>query len=377
MYIRPKKVFWTLVLLLALLYVGAHLAIRTSWVRGLVLQRLSARTGYAFSASDLRFTPGLALSFKDFRLDRPASAGAEARTVAEAPWLRLGRRCGGWSVRAPRARLEAFREAGVWTPSQATGADECPGACVFPRVSPALGNLYFDLSDAQVSFVDGDARTAFVGVSWTRAPVRIPGRAGAVQNRLSWLKGPIRDAATADLAMRGSDEWYELPGGIARLATQGGPAVVEPRAESADVGVIGGDDGPTSIWLTTKNPADVPPKEAMVEAFREFFQTDPETAKAFFDAADEARSTAEPVPEANAPSEPPPAPAEAAAPAESVASTETAAPAAPAADGGASSPSEPPPAPADEKPAENAASAAPAADGGASSPSEPPPAPAK
>ena len=239
MYIRPKKVFWTLVLLLALLYVGAHLAIRAPWVRGLVLQRLSARTGYAFSASELRFTSGLALSFKDFRLDRPASAGAEARTVAEAPWLRLGRRCGGWSVRAPRARLEAFREAGVWTPSQATGAEECPGACVFPRISPAFGNLYFDLSDAQVAFADGDARTAFVGVSWTRAPVRIPGRPGAVQNRLSWLKGPIRGDATADLATRGSDEWYELPGGIARLATQSRPAPAEGKthaepAESAE-----------------------------------------------------------------------------------------------------------------------------------------------
>ena len=318
MYIRPKKVFWTLVLLLALLYIGAHLAIRAPWVRGLVLQRLSARTGYAFSASELRFTPGLALSFKDFRLDRPASAGSEARTVAEAPWLRLGRRCGGgWCVRAPRARLEAFREAGVWTPSQATGADECPGACVFPRVSPAFGGLYFDLSDAQVSFVDGDARTDFVGVSWTRAPVRIPGRPGAVQNRLSWLKGPIRGDVAAEMAVCGSDEWYELPGGIARLSTQGGPVAGEKThaetaetAESSVVGVIGGEDGPTSIWLTTKAPVEIPPKEAMVDAFREFFQTDPETAKAFFEAADEARAaTAEPEPQA-APAEPAAKPAE-------------------------------------------------------------------
>ena len=386
MYIRTKKVFWTLVLLLALLYAGAHLAIRTSWVRGQVLQRISARIGYAVSASDVRFTPGLALSFKDFRLDRPASAGVEARTVAEAPWLRLGRRCGGWSVRAPRARLEAFREAGVWTPSQATGADECPGACVFPRISSAFGDLYFEFSDAQVTFADGDATTAFAGVSWTRAPVRIPGRPGAVQNRLSWLKGPIRGDVTAEMAVRGSDEWYELPGGIARLATQGAPAAGKnPHAEpaenaepasggasspseppaapsgspaggagersepegvfSAEAGVIGGEDGPTSIWLSTKADG-LPPKEDMVEMFREFFETDPETAKAFFEAADEARGAKETHAE----------PAENAEPAS----------------GGASSPSEPP-APEVNPHAENAENAEPAS-GGASSPSEPSPA---
>ncbi len=238
MYIRPKKIFWTLVLVLALLYVGAHFAIRTSWVRGQVLHGLSVRTGYAASASEVRFTPGLALSFKDFRLEAPAAAGAEAaRAVVEAPWLRVGRCRGGWAVRAPRARLAAYREGGVWTPSQATGAEECPGACVFPRISTAFGNLWLDLADAQVSFVDGAETTAFAGVSWTRAPVRIPGRPGAVQNRLSWLKGPIRGDATAEMAVRGSDEWYELPGGIARLATQGTPVAAageNSHAESAE-----------------------------------------------------------------------------------------------------------------------------------------------
>ena len=174
MYIRPKKVLWTLVLLAAVLYAGAHLLVRTSWARAQVLRGLSVRTGYAASASEIRFTPGLALSFRDFRLEIPgAGADAAARAVVEAPWLRVGRCRGGWAVRAPRAHLAAYRENGVWTPSQATGAEECPGACVFPRVSPAFGNLYFDLSDAQVSFADGDATTVFVGVSWTRAPVRI------------------------------------------------------------------------------------------------------------------------------------------------------------------------------------------------------------
>ena len=382
MYIRPKKVFWSLVLLAAVLYAGAHLLVRTSWARAQVLRGLSVRTGYAASASEIRFTPGLALSFKDFRLEAPA-AGAEAgRAVAEAPWLRVGRCRGGWAVRAPRARLAAYREGGVWTPSQATGAEECPGACVFPRVSPAFGSLWLDLADAQVSFVDGAETTAFAGVSWTRAPVRIPGRPGAVQNRLSWLKGPIRGDVTAEMAVRGSDEWYELPGGIARLATQGAPAAAageNPHAEnaepasggasspseppaapsgspaggagersepegvfSAEAGVIGGEDGPTSIWLSTKAEG-LPPKEDMVELFREFFETDPETAKAFFEAADEARGAKETHAE----------PAENAEPAS----------------GGASSPSEPPAAPAEANPhAEPAESAS----GGASSPSEPP-----
>ena len=78
MYIRTKKVFWTLVLLAAVLYAGAHLLVRTSWARAQVLRGLSVRTGYAASASEIRFTPGLALSFKDFRLEAPAPAGAEA-----------------------------------------------------------------------------------------------------------------------------------------------------------------------------------------------------------------------------------------------------------------------------------------------------------
>ena len=77
MYIRPKKVFWTLVLLAAVLYAGAHLLVRTSWARAQVLRGLSVRTGYAASASEIRFTPGLALSFRDFRLEIPG-AGADA-----------------------------------------------------------------------------------------------------------------------------------------------------------------------------------------------------------------------------------------------------------------------------------------------------------
>ena len=357
MYIRPKKVFWSLVLLAAVLYAGAHLLVRTSWARAQVLRGLSVRTGYAASASEIRFTPGLALSFRDFRLEIPgAGADAAARAVVEAPWLRVGRCRGASAVRAPRARLAAYRENGVWTPSQATGAEECPGACVFPRISPAFGSLWLDLADAQVSFVDGAETTAFAGVSWTRAPVRIPGRPGAVQNRLSWLKGPIRGDVTAEMAVRGSDEWYELPGGIARLATQSAPAAPsgspaggagersEPEGVfSAEAGVIGGEDGPTSIWLSTK-AENLPPKEDMVEMFREFFETDPETAKAFFEAADEARGAKETHAE----------PAENAEPAS----------------GGASSPSEPPAAEANPhaEPAENAEPAS----GGASSPSEPP-----
>ena len=388
MYIRPKKVFWTLVLLAALLYAGAHLLVRTSWARAQILRGLSIRTGYAASASEIRFTPGLALSFKDFRLAQAATTGEVGRAVVEAPWLRVGRCRGGWAVRAPRARLAAYRENGVWTPSQATGAEECPGACVFPRISPALGSLWLDLADAQVSFVDGAETTAFAGVSWTRAPVRIPGRPGAVQNRLSWLKGPIRGDVTAEMAVRGSDEWYELPGGIARLATQGAPAAGRnPHAEpaenaepasggasspseppaapsgspaggagersepegvfSAEAGVIGGEDGPTSIWLSSK-AENLPPKEDMVEMFREFFETDPETAKAFFEAADEARGAKETHAE----------PAENAEPAS----------------GGASSPIEPPPAPAEENPHAEPAENAEPASGGASSPSEPSPA---
>ena len=267
MYIRPKKVLWTLVLLAAVLYAGAHLLVRTSWARAQVLRGLSVRTGYAASASEIRFTPGLALSFRDFRLEIPGAAGADAaaRAVVEAPWLRVGRCRGGWAVRAPRARLAAYRENGVWTPSQATGAEECPGACVFPRISPAFGSLWLDLADAQVSFVDGAETTAFAGVSWTRAPVRIPGRPGAVQNRLSWLKGPIRGDVTAEMAVRGSDEWYELPGGIARLATQGAPAAGRnPHAEPAENAepASGGASSPSEPPAAEANPHAEPAENA-------------------------------------------------------------------------------------------------------------------
>lgn len=228
MYISTKRLFWSVALLAALLYAGAHFAVRSSWTRAQILRALSSMSGFSASASDVRLTPGLALSMEDFRLEAPDPAGGAPRCVFSARWTRLAKCGGAWRLRATNAALCAWRGAdGLWVPSRATGADECPGACVFPRISSAFGNLYFDISDASVVFDNQGATTSYAGVSWTRRPVDIPGRPGAVQNVLSFLKGPVRSGGASVIASSGRGEWYEFGDSIARFVVAEPPALVE------------------------------------------------------------------------------------------------------------------------------------------------------
>ncbi len=228
MYISTKRLFWSVALLAALLYAGAHFAVRSSWTRAQILRALSSMSGFSASASDVRLTPGLALSMEDFRLEAPDPAGGAPRCVFSARWTRLAKCGGAWRLRATNAALCAWRGAdGLWVPSRATGADECPGACVFPRISSAFGNLYFDISDASVVFDNQGATTSYAGVSWTRRPVDIPGRPGAVQNVLSFLKGPVRSGGASVIAASGRGEWYEFGDSIARFVVAEPPALVE------------------------------------------------------------------------------------------------------------------------------------------------------
>lgn len=228
MYISTKRLFWSVALLAALLYAGAHFAVRSSWTRAQILRALSSMSGFSASASDVRLTPGLALSMEDFRLEAPDPAGGAPRCVFSARWTRLAKCGGAWRLRATNAALCAWRGAdGLWVPSRATGADECPGACVFPRISSAFGNLYFDISDASVVFDNQGSTTSYAGVSWTRRPVDIPGRPGAVQNVLSFLKGPVRSGGASVIASSGRGEWYEFGDSIARFVVAEPPALVE------------------------------------------------------------------------------------------------------------------------------------------------------
>ena len=225
MYIRPKRFFWSIVALLVAFYAGAHFAARSQWGSARIMRGLSAATGYTASASAVRLTPRLALSLEGFRLDAVSPDGATTNSVFSAPFARIAHcRRGGWCASAVRADVHAWLGAdGVWTPSQATGASVRPGENPFPAISSAFGKLYFDVADSSVSFHGGAGADpdCWAGVSWSRAPVRIPGREGTVLNRLSWLKGPAGVSA-------GSDEWFETASGLARLQ---GPAPVAAEAD--------------------------------------------------------------------------------------------------------------------------------------------------
>lgn len=257
MYIRPKRFFWFLVVLAAMLYAAAHFSVRSRWVRAQILRSLSVATGGTVTASDIRLTPGLSLSMENFAIDAPGAPGDASRRIFAARWIRLGRRCGGWRVLAVNASLCAWRgDDGLWIPSRATGADECPGACVFSRISPAFGNLFFEIDDASVVFDDCGRTVFYAGVTWTRRPVLIPGHPGAVQNVLSFLKGPVRSSEDAAIAVPGRDEWYEFGREIARFSVS---AAIAP-SRTAEVQASG--KAPESVKTPEPVPEAVPALEA-------------------------------------------------------------------------------------------------------------------
>ncbi|MBR1835927.1 MAG: hypothetical protein IJ783_01440 [Kiritimatiellae bacterium] len=278
MYIRPKRFFWSIVALLVAFYAGAHFAARSQWGSARIMRGLSAATGYTASASAVRLTPRLALSLEGFRLDAVSPDGATTNSVFSAPFARIAHcRRGGWCASAVRADVHAWLGAdGVWTPSQATGASVRPGENPFPAISSAFGKLYFDVADSSVSFhgCPGADPDCWAGVSWSRAPVRIPGREGTVLNRLSWLKGPAGVSA-------GSDEWFETAAGLARLQ---GPAPAAVEALEAPAPAVAEE---TPAPAEPEAPAAEPAPEAPAE---------PAVAEPVAEPAPEA--LAEPVPEA-------------------------------------------------------------------------------
>ena len=299
-----RKLFRTLLAIAVVLYAGAHLCIRIGFVQRQALESFSRRAGYTVEASKIRFTSGLSWTLRDVRLYYVERG--ETNVVFAAPVATVRTRCGGFA-RVPRggeffARRSAG-PAGVWTPSQAqTFGRECCVVDAFRKAGLLFGSFAFDVSDASIFVTDEEGRqSVFAGVDWSRLPACIPGHPDAVAAKLSYQRASgLAVAAPESLP---ATQWLELDGRLVDLEERPAPPPPPPSA-----GVIGGDDGPTSIWLERTEP---PTKQDMVEAFREFFQTDPETAKAFFEdlgkAVEEVKPGAEPAPA--------PAPAPAAKPA--------------------------------------------------------------
>ena len=312
-----RKLFRFLVALAVVLYAGAHLCIRIGFVQRQALESFSRRAGYTVEASKVRFTAGLSWTLRDVRLSY-VEHGA-TNTVFSAPVVTL-RTCRGGFAEIPRgAEFFARRSGGptgVWTPSQAqTFGRECCAVEAFRKAGLLFGAFAFDVTDASVFVTDEEGKqTVFAGVDWSRLPACIPGHPGAVAAKLSYQRASGLAVAAPETLP--ATQWLELGGKLVDLEER--PAPPPPLTP----GVIGGVDGPTSIWLERTEP---PSKQDMVEAFREFFQTDPETAKAFFDAA---RGVVEPA-EGESPAESAEAPAPEEKHAESAESAEVPAPAAP------------------------------------------------
>lgn len=345
-----RKLIRFLVLLFVILYAGAHLCIRIGFVQRQALESFSRRAGYTVEASKVRFTAGLSWTLRDVRLSYMEQGATNVVFTAPVATVRSGR---GGFAHVPRGGEFFARRSGgptgVWTPSQAqTFGQECCAVEAFRKAGLLFGAFTFDVVDASIFVIDEEGKqSVFAGVNWSRLPACIPGHPGAIAAKLSYQRASgLAIAAPETLP---ATQWLELGGKLVDLEER--PA---PPPPSPSVGVIGGDDGPTSIWLAPQEP---PSKQDMVEAFREFFKTDPETAKAFFE--DVGKAIEESRPQAQSPAPAPAAtPAPAPAPAPSPAPDAKPAPAATPTPPPAPAPA-PLPAPApDEKRADSAEGAA-------------------
>lgn len=324
-----RKLVRFLVMLLVVFYAGAHLCIRIGFVQRQALESFSRRAGYAVEASKIRFTSGLSWTLSDVRLSY-VEQGA-TNTVFAAPVVTLRTGCGGFAHVPRGGEFFARRSGGptgVWTPSQAqTFGQECCAVEAFRKAGLLFGAFAFDVVDASIFVTDEEGKeSVFAGVNWSRLPACIPGHPGAVAAKFSYQRASGLAIAAPDTLP--ATQWLELGGKLVDLEERPAPPPPPPSA-----GVIGGDDGPTSIWLA---PSELPSRKDMAEAFREFFKTDPETAKAFFEdlgkAVEEVQPHAEPAPapapapEA-APAAPAPAPVTEEKPAENAEKADTPAPA--------------------------------------------------
>ena len=329
-----KKILRILAIVLVLLYAGAHLCIRIGFVQRQVLDSFSRRAGYTVEASKIRFTAGLSWTLRDVRVSYLDQG--ETNTVFTAPVVTLRTGCGGFASVPRGASFFARRSGGptgVWTPSQAqTFGQECCAVEAFRKAGPLFGAFAFDVVDASIFVTDEEGKeTVFAGVSWSRLPANLPGFPGAIEATLSYQRASgLAIAAPETLP---ATQWLELGGRLVDLQERPVPPPPAVRPDAGATGVA---------------PSEPPSKQDMVEAFREFFQTDPETAKAFFKEAGKAVEEAQPH------AEPAPAPAPEPAPAADPAPAP-----APEANPAASEPEENKPAPAAAEPAPAAAAPAP------------------
>ena len=238
-----RKLVRFLVLLLAVLYAGAHLCIRVGFVQRQALESFSRRAGYTVEASKIRFTSGLSWTLRDVRLSY-VEQGA-TNTVFEAPVVTLRTGRGGFAHVPRGGEFFARRSGGatgVWTPSQAqTFGRECCAVEAFRKAGLLFGAFTFDVVDASFFVTDEDGRqSVFAGMNWSRLPACIPGHPGAVAAKLSYQRASgLAIAAPETLP---ATQWLELGGRLVDLEDRPAPPPAPPSA-----GVIGGGDGPTSV----------------------------------------------------------------------------------------------------------------------------------
>lgn len=259
---RTRKFLRTVLLVALALYLLAHLLIRTDWIGGLVLRTISERTGYEASASRVRLTAALALSFTDF--DLSYRDGAATNVVFSAPHLRFGWCCGR-SAEAVRAQVFVRRTAGGTTvPSQfraPAGATVPPDD--LPRaVSPQFGDLLFRLTDSTVTVSGEGEGVVYDGLDWVREPVRLEGHPGAVQNVLTVQAVRPAQAEGGSFAPHElRDEWFELEGRSVRFATRS-----DAGAETAEPSAVESHPEPAEPAAGESSPSEPP---AAVESHEE------------------------------------------------------------------------------------------------------------
>ena len=219
-----RKTMLLLLMLLGIVYLVLHALVRTGAVQEMTASYLESRTGYAATVGAVRFTPGLSLLLRDVSLEAVGHAGA-TNEVFRAPYARLQPWCRRRIFWAQRAEI-TLRQAGngVWEPAfvPETEISRETALQFFHSASLMLGELCFSLEQASVSVVGRDRSCVFFGLNWTRKPLRIESRPGAMLDELS-LHGVTvtkdgvshTDSKSPSLV---ADVWIEADGRAVSLA---------------------------------------------------------------------------------------------------------------------------------------------------------------
>lgn len=230
-----RKTMLLLLMLLGIVYLVLHALVRTGAVQEMTASYLESRTGYAATVGAVRFTPGLSLLLRDVSLQAAGHAGA-TNEVFRAPYARLQPWCGRRTFWAQRAEI-TLRQAGngVWEPAfvPETEISRETALPFFHSASLMLGELCFSLEQASVSVVGRDRSCVFFGLNWTRKPLRIESRPGAMLDELS-LHGVTvtkdgvshTDSKSPSLV---ADVWIEADGrAISLAAPESAPVAPAP-----------------------------------------------------------------------------------------------------------------------------------------------------